>query len=108
MALATITELRELLGGAVHITNSRLQSVLNFSKAKVENDGLSANHELFAYLQMYYAASILERTGEIDFVAVSKTVGDVSTAFMGNTHGGFFNIYVKELRNIIGKRGFII
>ncbi|MEW6525081.1 MAG: hypothetical protein AB1444_00270 [Spirochaetota bacterium] len=108
MPLATVTMFRELLGGASHLADARLQSVLNFAEVKVKNDGISDTHELFAQMQMYYAASILERSGEIDYVTISRQVGDVSTSYLTNQYGGFFNLYVKELRNIIGKSGFIV
>lgn len=108
MSLATVTMFRNLLGGASHLTDARLESVLNFAEIKVKNDGVSETNELFGQLQLYYAASILERSGEIDYVTISRQVGDVSTSYLTNQYGGFFNLYIKELRNIVGKSGFIV
>lgn len=107
MAESTIASLRELLGGVPEISDTRLQKALSSAARKVKADGVADNHEAFAELQEYYAASILEETGEVTSLA-SKTVADVSETYSNASGGGWISLYLRELRNITGKRGFII
>ena len=101
--------LRELLGGVPEISDTRIQRVLSSACRKVKADGISDAHEAFADLQEYYAASILESTGEASGPLVSKSVGDVSETYANASGGGgWMNLYLRELRSITGRKGFIV
>ncbi len=108
MPVSTTASLRELLGGVPELSDTRLQKVLVSSARKVKADGVSDSHEAFADLQEYCAASILESTGEIKGSVTSKSIADVSETYSDSTGGGWLNLYIRELRTITGRRGFIV
>ena len=107
MAQSDTTSLRELLGGVSEISDPRLQKVLKSAARKVKADGVAEEHEAFAELQEYYAASILEYTGDLTSLA-SKSIADVSETYATDQVGGFESLYRKELINITGRKGFIV
>ena len=107
MAASNTASLRDLLGGVPEISDTRLQKVLNSAARKIKADGVAESHEAFAELQEYYAASILEETGEVTSLA-SKSVADVSETYANTQGGGWSSIYRKELINITGRKGFIV
>lgn len=107
MAESTTASFRELLGGVPEIFDTRLQRALTSAARKVKADGVADSHEAFADLQEYYAASILEETGQMTSLA-SKSVGDVSETYANAEGGGWIGLYRRELINITGKRGFIV
>lgn len=107
MADSSAASLRELLGGVPEISDTRLQKVLISAARKVKADGIDNTHEAFSDLQEYYAATILESTGEISGPLASKSIADVSESYSNSKGGGWLNLYIRELRNITGKRGFI-
>jgi len=108
MAESSVASLRELLGGVPEITDTRLQRVLVSAARKVKADGVSDTHDAFQDLQEYYAAGILEETGEVEGPLQSKSVADVSETYASSNSGGWLKLYIRELRTITGKRGFIV
>lgn len=108
MAESTTASLRELLGGVPELSDTRLQKVLLSAARKVKADGVETTHEAFADLQEYYAAGILEGTGEVNGPLASKSVSDVSESYANSKDGGWLNLYIRELRTITGRRGFIV
>ena len=108
MAESTTASFRELLGGVPETSDARLQKVLTSAARKVRADGVNVTHETFADLQEYCAAGILEGTGEIKGPLASKAIADVSETYANSKDGGWLNLYIRELRTITGRRGFIV
>lgn len=103
--------LRELLDGIESISDARLEKLLAQAAFAVSADGVNVDHEAFEYLQEYYAAGLLERSGGITGVLASQSVGDVSESYASGSSesiDSWFGLYQKTLRRITGKAGFIV
>ncbi len=104
MALATVEELKEIVGTSV--SQSRLEGVLTVAQ-NVVSKKVPVNHPLFAYIQAYYSAWLLEGSGDVDGSVVTATkVGDVSVNFSsGGGKRGYWEMYSHLLREAQEKRG---
>ena len=110
MPVSSVESLKEFIGQA-SVTDALLERVLASAARNVAADGVSETHEAFAELQEYYAAGILETSGQIQGALVSKSVADVSEAYATPTlasENGYFALYRRELKRITGKKGFIV
>jgi len=108
MPLATTETLKVLIGA--DLPDALLTRALASAQRRVIADGVKVDHEAFAELQEYYAASILETGGHIQGLLVSKTVADVSETYaqpQGET-GGWLALYRRELINITGRKIIIV
>ena len=108
MPEATLESFKEFLGGASDLSDAPLEETLATALWKVKKDGVAVTHELFAVLQKCYAASILESTGKIQGSLVSKSVADVSETYNVTGATSFKGIYCELLRDVAGKKGFIV
>ncbi|MCL2154181.1 MAG: hypothetical protein FWH53_00810 [Leptospirales bacterium] len=110
MPEATLSSFKLLLDDASELSDALLEKVLASALRKVQKDGVAVTHESFADLQEYYAASILESTGNIRGPLASKSVADVSESYNTTTAAtkGYRGVYLSTLRDVIGKRGFIV
>ena len=108
MAATTVESLKIFLNGASGVPDALLEKVLNSARLKVQRDGVSVSHDSFADLQEYYAASLLESTGAIQGMLVSKSVADVSETYNQSVGMSYKDIYYQTLRDVVGKKGFIV
>jgi hypothetical protein len=108
MSVATVESLKILLSSSASgLSDALLEKVLNSALLKVVKDGVPILHKSFGELQEYYAASILEATGQIQGPLASKSIADVSESY--NTSGkSYRDIYSQTLRDVVGKKGFIV
>ena len=108
MPQTTLESFKILLDSAPDLPDALLEKVLASALYKVKKDGIAVTHELFADLQEYYAASLLESTGKIQGSLVSKSVADVSETYNVTAATSYRDVYLKTLRDVTGKRGFIV
>ncbi len=81
MAAATVTELRNMLGGLAGMSDAVVQQYLDDAAVEVDLGGVESTETAFALLQKYFAASLIETKGGEGGPISSESVDDVSTSY---------------------------
>jgi hypothetical protein len=86
VAAATVTELRNMLGGLAGMSDTVVSQYLDDAEIEVVNAGVAVSESGFGLLQRYWAAHLISGKGGEGSPVASESVDDVSTSWQ--TPGG--------------------